>query len=1820
MTKITIKGIDDATSSLDFSLDKVDNSLKVTAKHTFAFASARDAGSEKTVEDIKDDDVMLLEFEDGIRLWTRVDQFEKDFPDAKARGADAGTLEIPKQLNIGDSNRGVSEWVLKSLNIFDVDPVSKAATSIAKLVEKQLQQEPGIFQCISDSSSGNDNQSSLKLLKPTETLDGSKPVLLFLHGTASSSAGSFSELWTQASASHLKRLQAYFGKHIYAFDHRTLSETPIKNVIDLLKDLEKLTDKATKPLQIHLVSHSRGGLVGELLARLDVDINEQPISDQEIDQYSKTGNEYKQQVRHLKELNKLLNIKFTSGSSKGLRKYTIHRFVRTACPARGTLLASERMDRWLSITMNLIGQIPLLKVSPIYDAFSTFTMAVVKARTSPKDMPGLAAQMPDSPLVRLLNLTNSKVNGDLSVISGDVEADTFWGKLKFLIPDLYYRHDHDLVVDTVSMTGGTPRLADNARSFFDQGPGVNHFQYFSNEKTATMLVNGLLREDGDLAGFTPISEESKLLQSRSARVEGHKPMVFLLPGIMGSHLQVNNDKVWINVLDISFGGMKRLKIDADNISAESLVASAYADLVDYLEMDHDVFPYPYDWRLSIEIEAERFSVELENKLQLAEQHNQPLHIIAHSMGGLVARMAFVLKPDLWDKLVASNGRLLMLGTPLKGAHVIARMLVGQEKMLKYLSLIDLTHDEKELLEIISAFPGPIQLLPYKHGAMNLLDEPIWKKLASANGGDWIKPSKANLVEAQAFWEKISSFKMNHEHMLYVAGKARATPMDIEIDSSKKDKQEIVFLATAKGDGRVTWESGIPVNIRSWFLNASHGDLADHKRAFPGFVDLLRQGDTNNAELSIEPIVDRGESEQPFRIPVDDTIDMFPDETMLMDSILGTERNSIVTTKPTTALKIVISHGDLCFASNALALGHYHDDLIISAEGFVNRLFDNRLRKHMLLGLYPGPINSAQVIYNSKPVPAKPESVLIIGLGVMGVLTRRTLAETFCHAALEYAVSVMEKHTTDQDKTTPCSDMKLSSLLIGTGAGGISIEDSLLAMIQGLHNANRQLDKMKCGYQFVELEFLERWEDIANAAAHAMRIIGEDTSLDGQIIYDPALPHSINKGKAGAKINKIEGARSRVTFQEAEGWWRRLQIHHNEADDSLRFTALTDKARAEITLQAVDLAQVDTFINQSIQSTYDNPELSKTLFEMLLPHSLKEQTQNQKDLVLVLNEKAARYPWELLQDRWANKSQHSGHQDNLPMSVEFGMIRQLESEIFRASSIMHGNNALVIGNPIGNKDFFPELPGAENEAKAVNRMLSSKNYEVTSVLGKDSLTDAQNVILALHADSYRIMHFAGHGVYNYQGDDDDKLCDMCGHHVSTNKKITGMVIGNNAFLTPANIKSIRFVPDLVFINCCHLGREEGKKTLDNPHQLAANLATEFIRMGVKAVIATGWAVNDRGAETFANTFYNSMLDGHRFGDSVRKARHATYTQHKGSNTWGAYQCYGNPDFQFNLEGNSGNNRNVEESVSESELAIKINNIGWDAKISGTGIAYLKDKLDKLVDNIQAGWMNQTVRESIATAYGELGASEEAIKYYRAALKENDNNTSLKSIEQLANLQARLAVKQWQADSSASADDDEDPTPLDLINDSISMLDQLLQFGETSERLSIVASAYKRMAWVSSKSARTKALSQMEDYYKKASAASPDDTYPLFNYLTAHTIVNWDKNNTDEVMQAKIQDLDVSTTSNQQQTNFWKLAEYADFQLLKHLSQETLVENKSEIISSYLNAKKRAGSPREFSSVTEHIEFLSLMAESQISTGKRKNKIVGALREILNKLTS
>lgn len=1860
--KISVNGKIESVSASRYK--KTNNNLKVQIKHSVSFMSNRAGGSSVVLDKIEKDDVMQLEFVDGIKIFTRVDDFQKDYSQINQRSIDSrtdrDTLEIKPGLTVGDANRGAASMSIKALEILGVEPAEGAAIALAGYVEKGLNSGPGLFSCRTLESLKEGQDNYLKLETINHKFEVSKPTLLFIHGTASSTTGSFSELWAKPKSRQLNQITAYYGKQIYAFEHRTLTQSPVENAIELVEALQEKIEEANKNIlvedrkvfQLDLVSHSRGGLVGELLSRVDVDLYKKPFSEIDIERYKVSIDNVKEleqqdkdlQVENLRKLSKLLDKKI-SDDPDSPRLFTIHRFVRTACPALGTSLASGRLDKWGSVIFNAMGYIPVLKGSILFEAFTEFLLAVIKTKSKPDVIPGLAAQMPGSPLVKLLNLTRSVVDGDLSVISGDIEPDSTWGKLKFLIPDLYFGHNHDLVVDTMSMMGGTARKDNKARCFFDQGDKVTHFNYFKNEKTVDRLVAGLIRKDDDLAGYTSKKIDSRLMSDRSEQVSGEKPVVFVIPGIMGSHLEVGNNRVWIDVLELAFGGLKRLKINSKGVKAESLVDMAYEDLVEFLESKgNEVVTFPYDWRISIETEAKRFVFELEKKIKLASSQGKPVHIVAHSMGGLVSRMAFALNPTLWGEFIANKGRFIMLGTPSRGSHIVTSALVGQEDLVNYLALLDFSHSKQEVVDIISKYPGFLQMLPIDTGVADVFDTALWQEFKETINDNWPLPTASILKQAKSFWEKIDSFKLNHENMIYIAGKAKVTPQNFEIvtrfeepefdesqnrggnnnanKNGKIEVKKVVFHGTSQGDGRVTWESGIPANIRSWYMDATHGDLASTSKAFPAIVDLLNHGDTTDQALSISPISTRGEAITTFEITPKQADDMLPDNQLLMRSALGMQ-HKIQKSEVPAKLHVSIAHGDLSYASHSLVLGHYKDDLIISAESYVNHVFDDRLRKRMLLGRYPGELNTSAVIKNPNAF-AKPESVVIIGLGKLGELTRQSLSETFCNAAISYALSRLENEESTEQKSLV---LKLSCLLIGTGAGGISVSDSLLALTKGLLDANEQLQKVDCNNaHFSELEIIERWQDSANTAAHEFRAIDEDPNLQGKVSYKKAVKINCGRGSSsktslGAHLKILAGGLSRIRFEEAEGWWCRMQIHHIKNENSLRFNALTDKARTEVSLQAINLSQVDEFIRQSMSSSYDDPEVSKTLYEMLMPYEFKQQASSRRNVVLVLNEKAARYPWELLQDRWANINQANSSQESLPIAVEFGMIRQLESRDFRPMPVTRDSNALVIGNPLGDSDSFPSLSGAIREAQSTIQMLSGGGYRVKSVIGEDPATDARKVILALHQKAYRIMHFAGHGVYKYELDSDSELCDTCGQNIpgkGRKDKVTGMIIGDNVFLTPRNVKNIRFVPELVFINCCHLGREDGDKvdpdSFNNRHKLAANLATEFIRLGAKAVIAAGWAVNDSAAEIFSMTFYERMLAGVSFGESVRHARAETYKQYKQSNTWGAYQCYGNPDFCLTLNNRSDNNNIHEEVVSEAEL---ISMIEQQKSLAGTSNADYEDierHLDGLAKVRPDVWDSSAVCEALGHAYNELGQETKAIQYYELALEKKGEYVSLKSVEQLAHMKIKLALK-----SHLDPENDRRTEDLgDVISESIDILGGLNTYKQTSERYSLLGSAYKRLAWIMSSEKTVKPdLEKMTTHYQKASELSPEDSYPLFNYLTSRMIIHWPVKGKEskEWMKIKdqVRDLTAAEDNNGQQNNFWDLVKSCDYPMLRSLVFKTIANEKETLIKKYENLIKRAGSPKKINSVLEHIQFLIRMAELQLPETDKDN-ILSSLKEI------
>ena len=65
-----------------------------------------------------------------------------------------------------------------------------------------------------------------------ENFDVDKPILIFIHGAASSTRGSFGAFLTEDAQPQWQALTRLFGDHIYAFEHRTLSDSPIDNAID----------------------------------------------------------------------------------------------------------------------------------------------------------------------------------------------------------------------------------------------------------------------------------------------------------------------------------------------------------------------------------------------------------------------------------------------------------------------------------------------------------------------------------------------------------------------------------------------------------------------------------------------------------------------------------------------------------------------------------------------------------------------------------------------------------------------------------------------------------------------------------------------------------------------------------------------------------------------------------------------------------------------------------------------------------------------------------------------------------------------------------------------------------------------------------------------------------------------------------------------------------------------------------------------------------------------------------------------------------------------------------------------------------------------------------------------------------------------------------------------------------------------------------------------------------------------------------------------------------------------------------------------------
>ena len=1814
----------------------------VTLKHSARVQRAREGHPPLTIDDLNPDDLVQLELDQGIKLWVRADDLEQDFGLSPTRGSAGDEVELPQALPIGSTSRGVmGDWMIKGLKVFGVDPVGATTDLIKDKVEGLLKPGPGLYRWEGKSSSDYTRIKSLEKEK-TDT-----PWLVFIHGTASSTDGSFGGLWEEGANARMWPLLAHYPKRVLAFQHRTLSQSPIQNALELAQQFPK-------GARLHVVSHSRGGLVGELLCRGMME-GRFPFDEDDFKVFAHPDR--KDDLKQLEQLGNLLHHK----------QLVIERFVRVGCPARGTTLASGRLDRYLSIILNVVQAIPGLKGNPVVEGLSAFMLAVVKNRTKPEELPGLEAQMPDSPLVRVLNRPGVRTRADLHILGGDLAGEGIVGRLKTFVTDLFYREDHDLVVNTPAMLGGTERTG-AIQYWIDTGKDVNHFSYFRNPDTANRLMQALTKDPPHSLFHRLEREPSEVTEEdyRKRAVGSPQPVVYVLPGTMGSHLKVGKDRVWLDKWDLAFGGLRKLKHDAKDVVAEQPIGSGYKALIKYLANSHTVKPFAYDWRKSLIELADRFREDLEKTVKAQEAVGQPVRILAHSMGGLVVRVMIATEEGkkVWDRMCRHPGaRFIMLGTPNQGSHAITGMLMGRDPLVRQLDLLDITNSQSALLGIISRFDGVLQLLPHK-GSLDVYQAETWRsllehdrdrvrglsgaKVATSNtaGIEWPVPDAAQLADAFKVQQLLQASPIDPQRMIYVAGRADATPCDVSIDLSAPAKRRIRIEATSFGDGRVPWDTGIPHELkhRTYYVESEHGDLANSQEIFDGLFDLLNAGATT--KLSQAPLVHRGVSVVPFELP-EVPLAMYPNEEDLIASALGSARVK-KERQSTRKVTVTMIHGNLSRAFSPVAVGHYEGDTIVSAEAYLDRQLNGRLRERQSLGLYPDKLNTSAVVLNDGDghQGETHPGAIVVGLGMVGELTPGGLTSTMADAIVNYALKCIEVERERRRATAvggsggPRLRIPLTTLLIGTGAGGMSLVDSLQSLLRGVLQANRRLDRLERTEtpesedqttEYVSLtasietvEVLELYQDRAIQATKSLLELGRSRDFREHLHIQEVM------------VEGVEGRR-RASFDEDEGWWQRLRIATQD-DGSLKFEALTNRARAETYLQPAQRKLIERFLERAMATTQNDLEVSSTLFELIIPNRMKEYAPDRRSMVLVLDEKSAAYPWELLHNRFDLNSR--------PLSVEAGMVRQMAVPQFR-EKVLHGTalNALVIGDPTSHEAAgkFAPLPGAAMEAREVAQLIRRQGYRnVVELVEGDATPDA--ILTALYQQPYRIVHCAAHGVFEFPLEE-----ELAKNGTATPKKdacaqpktVTGMVLGEGLFLTPAEIDQMRYVPELVFVNCCHLGQTKG--SAEQPkipfHQLASNLGTQLIRMGVRAVVAAGWAVDDLAAKTFARKFYEEMFQHRTFGDAVRLAREEIYLRQGGSNTWGAYQCYGDPDFSLHIGAKSmGMQRRM---VAPAELRVELYNLLQEAKTAEPkDEAGLRRQLQELVACAGQGWTDSAAMcAALGQAYGELKLFPEAVRYYDRSRALQPADAAVESLEQLANLKVRWALDRVESQRD-STEQKSDPLGKEfpikaLFDDAEHILEGLLRIQPTQERYALKGKLYKGKAMLlKNKAEQQQALVKMKDCYAEGytigkAAQRIDAYYPLGNRLAAEIVLSWGQPTGRQLQRGKKKGTDPITEGlaelathakdvKAKSHSFWEMSLTPDQKLLDSLyAQHMTANDQKEIGKGYLEAKRRGGSAREMDSVIKNITFFESMVATQATPNIRQRLGDGlkALRESL-----
>jgi pimeloyl-ACP methyl ester carboxylesterase len=996
--------------------------------------------------------------------------------------------------------------------------------------------------------------------------------------------------------------------------------------------------------------------------------------------------------------------------------------------------------------------------------------------------------------------------------------------------------------------------------------GLRAYSY-SAQQIETLLATGedaerLKAYFGD-ERYRELRELALEAQVNERRVRGG-PRVLILPGIMGSTLgtrgAIFDDVIWFDPLDITRGNLMDLALSHGPGKLTSLDAFplVYTGLRLRLRNDgYDADYHPYDWRMSI---ADLGAALLK---RLKSEPADEIFLVAHSMGGLVARAAIALRAP-------KIKRLIMLGTPNHGAFAPVQAIRAVYSVVKQVAALDTRHSAEELSEkVFTTFPGLYQMLPTRDqfSSVDLYDAANWPRRGPQPRQpllDQVRPVQESLAKAD-------------ERFFLIAGVDQETTVGLRFE-----EDEFVYDNSMEGDGTVPLASARLDGAQTYYVAESHGSLPNNRAVARAVSEILATGSTaefaqewlprrrgvtrsvRDTELKRPPYEGRKGKElthNEIRHLLDDVASpdargdaaptAIPPAATAPATGYAQEFNQVVVgRRRQQRIDIQLAFGSITEVdSRACVLGIFRDVAPSGAALALDERLRGAIKDFTVRRMFSGNAGEIFVLPTGRhPVPA--DFLLFVGLGHFDRLTPEVLqiaAENVIRACIRTNVE------------------EFATVLFGAASGSATasvLQNLLAGFLRGLEDADRNHSFRR----ITICEFdRERYGEIKqHLLSLASTRLFEDVEVTlTEVSLPPPLMPADARGAAPGPQPAYLIVRQEVMTD------RTVHYLSSVLTAGAKATVITDTKK-------VDGEKLDRHL-RVIESQQFNLQALDGFGEQLAKLILAERVMSvlpsvrNLHLVIVHDAPASRIPWETLRiDGWFPAA--DGGLSRRYVAENLSVAKWLEQR--QKSPIL---NLLLVVNPT------LDLAGAEREGKRIRELFGTHpSVKIDELNGAAATRPA--LLAKLKSGDYDVIHYAGHAFFN-----------------AANPASSGILCHGKQVLSGADLASIGNLPSLVFFNACEAGRirrgtDMRKKELGVEKRLdrTVGLAEAFLRGGVANYLGTYWPVGDEAAECFAETFYGELLNKKSIGEALLAGRAKVRNEAK-SVDWADYIHYGSHDF-------------------------------------------------------------------------------------------------------------------------------------------------------------------------------------------------------------------------------------------------------------------------------------------------------------------------------------